>query len=68
MKDVNSWVDSAINAKSVPGEAQTSWWTQPQTRAQFDQEVAANLGRMKRSKYGRMSLRSSEQGFGDGLA
>lgn len=68
MKDVNSWVDGAINAKVAPGEAVTSWWTQPRTRAQFDQDVAANQRRMSRSRFGRQSLRSSEQGFGDSQA
>lgn len=67
MKSANRWVDAAINAK-IYGEANGSWWLEPQSREAFDREVEANLGRMQRSRFGRMSVRTTEQSYGDGLA
>lgn len=64
MNGQQKWVDGAITEKAIP-ETSRSWWTEPQTREQFDAEVHANLTRMTRSRFGRIQLQSNERVYGD---
>lgn len=67
MKDTNTWVDSAVNAKSPQGEATSSWWasTSVGNRDAFDREAAANQRRMARSRFGRLAVPMGDKGYGD---